>query len=340
MEKNDELTNMFRGKLQGAEMEVRADFWNRLSQDLQEAAPRSRKLALFPPKARWAAAATIAVLLGIASVPYLTQSPVQTSEEVSARRVSDDLQAANAATNTQTSIQEPYAANIVPASSAYTFPANFQQASIGEEEEDEDVFQMTIQITSQVYTSYPSAGYVAASNASEMYSEEETVASVAPTEEKRLSKWAWKVGVGSSLPKGDYRMPVSVGIAVERSLNKSLSVEAGLQYAHYPTKEAKDVQTLSVPVRVNAVLASVGNTDIYAMGGAMAEKVLGHGFTDDPVQLSAMAGVGVRCRLNDRLAVYAEPSVSYHFDNDGQTRYLQNERKLGVGVQCGVRMAF
>jgi len=40
------------------------------------------------------------------------------------------------------------------------------------------------------------------------------------------------------------------------------------------------------------------------------------------------------------LALFAEPSVSHHFDSDASTRTLRTERALNVNLLCGLRMTY
>lgn len=63
-------------------------------------------------------------------------------------------------------------------------------------------------------------------------------------------------------------------------------------------------------------LASTPRVDLYAVVGGAAEKCIAgapdNGFKAEPVQLSVAAGVGVRYKLSDRFALFAEPLVSHH----------------------------
>ena len=137
-------------------------------------------------------------------------------------------------------------------------------------------------------------------------------------------------------------MPFTVGVSVERCLNKHFSLEAGLQYNCLDGDHT--LHTLEVPVRLNMMLASTPKVDFYAMVGGAAEKCIAgapdNGFGAEPVQLSVAAGVGVRYKMNNRFALFAEPSVSHHFDTDSQTRTLRTERPTNLNLLCGVRMTY
>ena len=65
-----------------------------------------------------------------------------------------------------------------------------------------------------------------------------------------------------------------------------------------------------------------------------------NGFGAEPIQLSIAAGLGIRYKLNDRIALFAEPTVSHHFDTDSQTKTLRTERPTNLNLLCGVRMTY
>lgn len=160
--------------------------------------------------------------------------------------------------------------------------------------------------------------------------------------------WALKAYVGSSLPDGDFRMPLTTGVSVERQLGKRLSLEAGLQYNRLHDvalpEGSHTYHTLSIPVRLNVNLAGNDKVDLYAMAGGSVEKCVAgaenNSFGAEPLQLAVLAGVGVRYKLNDRFALFAEPMLTYHFDTDSSTRTLRTERPANFNLLCGVRMTY
>ena len=83
---------------------------------------------------------------------------------------------------------------------------------------------------------------------------------------------------------------------------------------------------------------------MYAVVGGAAEKCIAgapdNGFKAEPVQLSVAAGVGVRYKLSDRFALFAEPLVSHHFDTESETKTLRTERATNLNLLCGVRMTY
>ncbi|MDE5711356.1 MAG: porin family protein, partial [Bacteroides sp.] len=64
MREKDEITDLFRNRLSGAEMPVRDDFWETLQHDLCLEETGHRKWLLSPKYYRVAAAASVAFVLG------------------------------------------------------------------------------------------------------------------------------------------------------------------------------------------------------------------------------------------------------------------------------------
>lgn len=352
MRENDKITGLFRSRLAGAEMTVREDFWEGLQRDLPSpvAAKSRRRLLLSPRFHRVAAAASVVFVLGAASAAFWYFSPKEEIKEAF----------------TQVAVMTPEG-NLngdVVQKPGTQHPANGIPAGLtAQADEDESVsVHVSIRITQRVYGNQPQPGNGYYSNGTPAgngsyhsnsghkdadidrvpsSSEEEPAKSVAASPSKPRN-WALKAGIGTSLPKGDFHMPFTAGVSVERRLNKHFSLEAGLQYNCLDGDHT--LHTLGVPVRLNMMLASTPKVDFYAMAGGAAEKCIAgapdNGFGAEPVQLSVAAGVGVRYKMNDRFALFAEPSVSHHFDTDSQTRTLRTERPTNLNLLCGVRMTY
>ena len=75
-----------------------------------------------------------------------------------------------------------------------------------------------------------------------------------------------------SLPKGNYHMPLTAGITMERVLNNRLALETGIQYNRLHAD--RTLHTLGIPVKLNVMLASTSTVDLYATVGGAAEKCI------------------------------------------------------------------
>ena len=157
-------------------------------------------------------------------------------------------------------------------------------------------------------------------------------------EVKKPRTWAVKAAVGMAFPaeNGKYKMPVMAGVTVEKMLNKYLGVESGLTYSSLRS-ENQNLHYLGVPVKVNVHLAETKKLDLYASIGGIVEKCIAgapnNDFKNEPVQLAVIAGVGVNYKVNDRIALFAEPGVSHHFKTDSKL-------ETNFNLMCGIRMTY
>lgn len=362
---NEEIVGLFRQKLGRSEMPVNDGFWEALERDLPASGvAESKRRILSPSFYRIAAAASVVLVLGMASAAFWFFSPKEEMEEaftqvaalVPGASLDGDRLEEILPSVKETTPTTPSAGQIQPV-----------LAASGAEEEGEQTMsvRVSIRVTQQVYGhagrnksgSYHAGmggnGYHAASSAEDMPAKEST--SSPQVEEKSVAKsvlksrnWALKAYVGSSLPDGDFRMPLTTGVSVERQLGKRLSLEAGLQYNRLHDvalpEGSHTYHTLSIPVRLNVNLAGNDKVDLYAMAGGSVEKCVAgaenNSFGAEPLQQAVLAGVGVRYKLNDRFALFAEPMLTYHFDTDSSTRTLRTERPANFNLLCGVRMTY
>lgn len=356
MRENDEITGLFRNRLSDAEMTVREGFWEKLQEGLFQAeateSMEKQKAAFLSPRFyRVAAAASVVMVLGAASAAFWYFSP---KEEIKEAFTQVATMTPDGHLNGDV-VQETFP-SIHQAEPTAQRPGN-KQPSVGVpagmtaqvEEEDETVsVRVSITIRQRVYGNQQQAADVPTNasleNTSTIATEEE-VQSQSPVllkPQAKAHKWALKAAIGTSLPKGDYHMPLTAGVTAEWSLNNHLALETGVQYNRLHAD--RTIHTLGIPVKLNVMLASTPKVDLYATVGGAAEKCIAgaadNSFSAEPIRLSVAAGVGVRYKLSDRFALFAEPSVSHHFGTDSETRTLRTERPTNLNLLCGVRMTY
>ena len=324
MKTEDDITRLYRRHLADAEMDVRDGFWQALQADLDKAEGRA-----VPLRRRWlprvAAAASIALVLAGASAAFWCLSQ-------------------------RASFPPPAVTPPVVPGQTVAYRAAAPTAAGGEEAEDGQVsVRLSITITENGYVRHPQSagGYRQASHGRQAVAQtsKEEVPTETPSHspaEATPSNWAFKAGIGTALPKGDYAAPLVATVGVERRLGKRWSLEAGLQYTRLGG--AQVLHTIGIPVRANVLLAENDKVNFYAMAGGMAEKTVAgaadNSFRAEPVGLSVMAGVGVRYKLNRRLALFAEPAVTHRFATASETETLHSERPTNLQLLCGMRMLF
>ena len=94
----------------------------------------------------------------------------------------------------------------------------------------------------------------------------------------------------------------------------------------------------------NLLIATNDKLDVYASIGGIADKCIGgaprNGFGSEPIQLAMTAGLGVNYKLNDKFAVFAEPTLVRHFDADRQWETARSRKSTNLNLLCGVRMTY
>ena len=322
MKTEDDITRLYRRHLADAEMDVHDGFWQALQADLDKAEGHA-----VPLRRRWlprvAAAASIALVLAGASAAFWCLSQRPDVKEAMAPVASIVPVPEVRGDHVQASFPPPAVTPPVVPGQTVAYRAAAPTAAGGEEAEDGQVsVRLSITITENGYVRHPQSagGYRQATP----------------------SNWAFKAGIGTALPKGDYAAPLVATVGVERRLGKRWSLEAGLQYTRLGG--AQVLHTIGIPVRANVLLAENDKVDFYAMAGGMAEKTVAgaadNSFRAEPVGLSVMAGVGVRYKLNRRLALFAEPAVTHRFATASETETLHSERPTNLQLLCGMRMLF
>ena len=163
-----------------------------------------------------------------------------------------------------------------------------------------------------------------------------------------------------------YSAPISVGITVRKELNDYLSLESGLVYTYLHTRFEQrrnayiraqlGLHYLGVPVNLVGTIWHNDKWDVYLSGGFMAEKGLKAVYSHEKqvqqtnesvsfrtsirgMQWSLNMSVGFSYRIYDNWSLYAEPRLSYYFDND-QPASVRTDKSRGIGIGAGVRYTF
>lgn len=164
----------------------------------------------------------------------------------------------------------------------------------------------------------------------------------------------------------DHHLPIRIGLSVAYALTDRLSISSGLTY----TRLASDIKDASreskyigeqrlhyvgIPVNVSYKVASSQWISLYGTAGVLAEKCVS-GTTDDgyvvnntvqqtnthdistkPLQMSVNAGVGIQFNVIDNVGIYAEPGLSYYFDDGSALQTIYKEKPLNFNLNVGVR---
>ena len=163
-----------------------------------------------------------------------------------------------------------------------------------------------------------------------------------------------------------HRLPVHIGVKVAYALNERLSIESGLTYTrlasdmkdgsqeNYFTGEQK-LNYVGIPFNVKYNIFAYKRLNLYGLAGVLAEKCVSGYVAEEyvinnatkksetfdidskPLQISVNAAAGVQFNVLDNIGIYAEPGVSYHFDDGSSLQTIYKEKPLNFNLNFGVR---
>ncbi len=337
-----------------------------------------KRFLLVPYLHRITAVASVLLLLGMASAVFWFLSPKEEIEEAF-MQISEFIPETNPGANTPpeniSSVHKTASASFARhygKKPSHSVPVS---QNAGEDEEEKVTFTISFTLTQQ-FTGNPSrendcgfgrsvsmplqGGYDSGGAVSGQYSDKSHATSsgseqFALATNRPKANWALKAGAGTSLSKNGHDSPFTVSVSAERLLTNRLSIETGLTYNYLRSdKQAissvttgntesltQKIHALSVPLKLNTLLITSGKLDVYASVGGAIEKFVGKDCGKEPLQLSVAAGLGVRYRLNDRIALFAEPAVSRHWSaGNSRMNSLRTERPANLNLLCGIRMTY
>ena len=164
----------------------------------------------------------------------------------------------------------------------------------------------------------------------------------------------------------DHHLPIRIGLSVAYALTDRLSISSGLTYTRLSSdikdasRESKYIgeqrlHYVGIPVNVSYKVASSRWISLYGTAGVLAEKCVS-GTTDEgyvenntmkytntqdisskPLQMSVNAGVGIQFDIIDNVGIYAEPGLSYYFDDGSELQTIYKEKPLNFNLNVGVR---
>lgn len=166
-----------------------------------------------------------------------------------------------------------------------------------------------------------------------------------------------------------HRLPVHAGVSIAYRINDRVSVETGIAYSYlsadihegsdsYYFAGEQSLHYVGIPVGVRIRAMSWKNFDIYVGAGFEADKCVSgtlkksyviNGQTRDdghesisirPLQWSVNAGAGVQYNISSMVGIYAEPGLSYYFDNGSNIETIYSEKPLNFNLNIGLRVSF
>lgn len=155
------------------------------------------------------------------------------------------------------------------------------------------------------------------------------------------------------MEKVEHHQPVSVGVNIRKNLPHGFSLETGLTYTYmasdvyYDSNEILDqkLHYMGIPLRANWNFVDKRAFTLYvSAGGAMEKcvygKIAGRKYTPKDLQFSVMSAVGAQYNINQRLALYVEPGLSYYFDDGSLVETIRKENPCNFTLQGGIRLMY
>lgn len=166
-----------------------------------------------------------------------------------------------------------------------------------------------------------------------------------------------------------HKQPVKTGISFMYAINDRLSIGSGLTYSYLASdiKEtigssswngSQKLHYIGIPVNIRYRIASLNRFDLYAIGGASVEKCISArvnmqdypvGMTNNqtsgkqlpkPFQFSANAAAGIQYNISGNFGIYAEPGLSYYFDDNSKLKTFYKDKPLNFSFDFGLRFTF
>ncbi|WP_048505111.1 outer membrane beta-barrel protein [Chryseobacterium angstadtii] len=164
-----------------------------------------------------------------------------------------------------------------------------------------------------------------------------------------------------------HKIPVTFGLSMYYSLGKRWGIGTGVNYTKLTSelhsgsnsdyiKGDQSVHYIGIPVQINYNVVQKGRFTGYVTGGVLAEKavaaklkttyIVNNEIQDTqeerldtkPVQVSLNTALGLQVKVVDKIGIYAEPGIGYHFKNDSQLNTIYKEKPLNFNMKFGIRL--
>lgn len=166
-----------------------------------------------------------------------------------------------------------------------------------------------------------------------------------------------------------HHLPLRLGLSVRYAINDRWGVESGVTYSYlssdmssrtadsrYATRQK--VHFVGIPLAADYSVWRNRRLNVYVMAGGMVEKSVKATATTTSymgdivlsedskhlkmrqLQWSANAAAGIQLNLAKGVGVYAEPGLSYYFDNGSAIKTAYTDKPLNFSMKLGLRYSF
>ena len=163
-----------------------------------------------------------------------------------------------------------------------------------------------------------------------------------------------------------HHRPVRFGLTLRYGLGERWSVESGLAFSLQKSEftsrtgdrsavTEQHLTYIGIPLNAGYRIWSGGGFHFYATAGGMVEKMVkgsrtvpsvtgedpGNATTEEvrirPLQFSLNGALGAEYRIGRSLGLYAEPGLTYRFDNGSSVSSLYRDEPLDLNLTLGLR---
>ena len=349
---NDELIQLFcTHHLEKAEITPRDGFWESIQDDVSLSEKRRRKLILY----RTVSAASVLLIIGAASAAFFFMPKSNNTTQMIAKAAASMSRMAPSKQKLEIEPkQTPSTTQIKVSRTASSGHSTSKRAQQPTESDNDSTVTVTVHMTVRVRDNGAYADNTLDNrNSNNTWqagglgnnadnNTQTTTDKLIAANNNSNKRWALKAALNLVMPaSGEFEIPTSGSLTLETKLNDWLAVESGIKYTSMHS-DAQTLHYLSIPVKANAILAKLSKIDIYATAGGSADKCIAatHSSANENIQFTAMAGVGIRYHLNNKIAIFAEPTITHYFNNESKYTSYRTEKSNAFSLQSGLCMNF
>ncbi len=189
-----------------------------------------------------------------------------------------------------------------------------------------------------------------------------------PTEENQALFDVAQHNSGKIIEQEHHSNPVSVGIALSKTINTNLSLETGVQYDRLESRfrmgsassnvlELQRIDYLGIPFRTTYRLYNHKHFNIYGTLGVMLHVPLKGSSSNNymvegqniyhfetsvnaPLQWTLPLGFGVQYQFTKNISIYVQPTLNRHLPSSSNVRTMWTEHPWQLTVPAGIRIAW
>jgi hypothetical protein len=167
------------------------------------------------------------------------------------------------------------------------------------------------------------------------------------------------VAVDRKKMKAHHNQPIKIGASVGYALTNRWAVNTGVTYSYLSSdftadgepKQTQKLHYIGIPLSASYSVLKGHKAEVYITAGGEVEKLVkgtvssenslstnsNEKVKESRPQFSAKAAVGGAYHFTPSLSIYAEPGVSYYFDNHSSVINVYKDRPTSFSLNVGVR---